>query len=354
MMMKSRVIVCLIGLLFAVVLAASPVMAETDPVSAEGAPLSSSEDVYLTAPSDEGDSIGQKPRRVNSRPPRRVKSPIPPESTPVKFEGRIEHIDRDTPGEPYHIVVHGEQILVTSETVITPAGHILEEEDYVYIDAVCQDSEFVATEFRGIITKLPAQLFAGTDREWIIAGKSVEVSTKDNVYGVPVVGQYAHVTGWVWASGRIKAERIDVLDPAEIVATFEFKGLIQEKSSTAPESWTMGGVQGRVDANTDRTGEMQVGTVVRARGRRLPDDQLVFEEIVALTEEDELVYYDGIIEQITEETWIVGGKEIEIDGMTFIDESGGRKSVGMWAEVTAHEEPWGELIALRIRVERPE
>jgi len=363
--MKCRVIVCSIWLLLAMVLAASPVMAEADSVSAEGAPLAPAEDVSITTTSDEEGSVDQKPRRYSSKPPRRIKSPMPPEATPVRFEGTIERIDRNAPREPYHIFVRGEPILVTLETVITPEGHVLKEGDYVGVDATSQSAGYVATtvlvmedesriEFRGIITKLPPQLFGGTDNDWLIAGKSVEVTTKDNVYGVPGVGQYAHVTGWVWASGRIKAERIDVLDPTEIVATFEFKGSIQEISSTDPESWTIGGVQGRVDANTDRTGEMQVGTVVRARGRRLSDNQVVFEEIVALTEEDELVYCEGIIEQITEETWIVGGKEIEIDGMTFIDESGGRKSVGMWAEVTAHEEPWGELIALRIRVERPE
>ena len=359
--MKSRAIVFSIGLLLVMVLAASPVMAESVSLIDEEASLAPTEGASVTTASDEGSSIDQMPRRTNSRPPRRVKSPMPPETTPVRLEGTIEHVDKGIPGEPYYIVVHGDSIRVTPETVITPEDHVLTEGDYVSVDATSQGAEYVARtilvmesriEFRGIITYLPADLYANEDHIWIIAGKSVEVATRENVVGTPFVGYYAHVDGWIIAGDRVRAERVVVISPEVAIATFEFKGIIQEKPPTNAEPWLIAGVQGWVNEDTKRTGEIELGTVVRVSGRRLPGGDLAFEEIEALSEEN--LYLEGRIQRAAEETWVVDGQEIEITDMTFIDESGGRAEEGMWAEVTAYRGPFGGVIALRIRVRRPE
>ena len=294
----------------------------------------------------------------------------PPRLIKIKIEGTLSQVDKADLDGRYLVVLADTPVLVTEETVIEPEKK-LAPGDMVIVNATLEGETPVATyilirndatnqiEFRGEILSLPESLSAGQDVEWVVGGKDVEVS-RAVVIGQPIVGHYAHVTGWLQAYGRVRATHIRIWDPAEIAARFEFEGIIEDIPGV-PGNWTIGGVRGQVDARTLITGEPAVGDVVEVRGRRLGEHAFAFDYIRVLDEGDREIRVSGIISEIEIDTsdglaghLVVGHDRFEIDGMTFIDESQGRARPGMWAEVTARRGLGGVLYALRIRVERPE
>ena len=298
---------------------------------------------------------------------------IPPRPISVKLEGFVTSTYEELPGE---LSVDGTTVSVIDVTAITPAGLIPQIGDYVVINAMFDGSIFLASririgvevvnpiEFRGIITRLPERLNNDDPcEEWIIAGRSVEVDSKATIIvgTTPKVDYYAHVQGFLLPDDQIRATLIEVTDPAEAAAEFEFKGAIEEIASSKPGVWTIGGLQGLVDEDTEIKGNPIVGAMADVRGRRLGDDLLAF-ELIRMESEQRNVRIEGLIEEVEinytagslEGYLIIDGTRIEIDERALLDESRGRAAPGMWAEVIAS--PFGPdlLYALRIRVERPD
>ena len=302
----------------------------------------------------------------------------PPRPIVVKLEGSVTGIHAVMPDGSYLVFVDGVEVRFTSDTDIRPIGFTLRVEDHVIVNALLEGSTLTATyvrirtedeivsqnpiEFRGIITRLPEGLYADQDEEWTIGGRTVEVDTKATVIGPPPeTGYYAHVMGYIQPNGNVRATSVEVLNPLVIAAKFEFEGTIQEIASSIPGFWTIGGVPGVVVETTMIEGDAEIGAIAEVRGRRLDGGILAFEHIRVLTPAQPMIRVEGLIEEIeiqrdgilVEGHLVVDGKWIEVDGMTFIDESRGRAKVGMWAEVTARR--LGQyLYALRVVVERPE
>jgi hypothetical protein len=97
--------------------------------------------------------------------------------------------------------------------------------------------------------------------------------------------------------------------------------------------------------------------MAQVSGRHLADGQLVFRQVRIISAEQRELRIRGLIAAIDVAEgfghWVVGGQVVEVDELTFVDESRCRAAVGQWAEVTAlmrGRYPY----ALRIRVERPE
>lgn len=311
------------------------------------------------------------------------------EPTPVKvkLEGLVMGLEPRPEGYALWVAYSPEatatEVLVTPDTTIRPIGAAPQLQDYVTVYALlAADETLTATyvrirtedewvnqnqiEFRGLITAGPEgtsspSALADTSQAqgWTIGGKTVYAEGKDFV-GEPAVGKYAHVKGLMQRDGAIRATRVTVWDAAEVAAEFQFEGLIQA-GPPAPGMWIIDGVEGQVDENTTIEGPAEVGAIAEVQGRRLPDGTIVFESIRVRTEEEREVRLEGLIEDysITTEAGVIEGylvidqQEIQIDGMTFIDESGGRLGLNMWAEVIARRE--GRLLyALRVTISRPE
>lgn len=316
-----------------------------------------------------------------------TESPTPPRPVPVRLEGLVVGIQTTQDALLLTIassaVATRTLVLVGPETPVRPIGLSPAVQDYVTVQAILHpDGSLVATyvrirtedewvnqnqlEFRGLITAGPQTTkvasgagLSDVKEEWAIGGRLVRVDGKD-IIGTPAVGKYAHVKGLLGRDGVIKATWMQVWDPAEVAAQFQFEGAIQ---AGPPDLgiWTIDGVQGVVDENTVVEGVAEIGAVAEVRGRRAADGTALFESIRILAQREREVRFEGLVVDydIQKEAGLVeghlalAGQRVEVNGMTFIDESGGRLDRGMWAEVVARWE--GRLLyALRIIVSRPE
>ncbi len=283
----------------------------------------------------------------------------PPRPIIVKLEGVITAVIA-LPGE---IAVDDTLVLVTADTAIVPSSYTPTEGDYVTVTAtrdgmtltatriqIHQGSDVNPIEFRGVITQYPGAPYVG---EWTIGGVRVDVDTRAVVEDSPAIGYYAQVAGWIRRNRTVLANRIQVLDPATVAAEFAFEGTIQEMTS-GPGEWVVGGIRGEVNAETIIDGTPQVGDTVEVTGHSWRSSP-VFEQIRVITEEEREVRLEGLIEEMHDAQgyWVIGQTQVDVDDTTFIDESRARAAVGMWAEVIARRKG-PLLVALRIRIERPE
>jgi hypothetical protein len=291
-------------------------------------------------------------------------APTPTRPISVRFEGIITKIAAELPGE---WSVDDISFRVVTETEISPEGCTPQRGDYAIVSAIREGETLTAKrilirekwffEFRGVITELPP---APYDGEWLIGGVSVLVDSRATmITNVPVRNYYADVKGRLRPDRKVEATEIVVLNPQDIVNSFEFEGPIEQIPPTGEGLWVIAGVQGLVKyPDTRIEGAPTVGATAGVEGRRLADGTLFFERIRVLTEAQRQVRVTGLIEDIQEDLWLIRTndgqtKEIIIEYTTFIDESRCRAAVGMWAEVIARRQG-SLLIALRIRIERPD
>jgi hypothetical protein len=280
----------------------------------------------------------------------------------VRFEGVITAVPSSLYGEWR---IDDTPVSVTSETIIAlpEPGHVPHVGDYAIVNAVLEGSVRKATririsaigsiEFLGVITSFPPAPYLGT---WVVAGVRVNVTDGRALPGTPpVMGYYAQIKGWLQPNRQVLAENISILNPTDLTQAFEFEGIVEERPITKEGVWVIAGVRGMVTSSTvipvDPTA---VGATVVAKGRRLPGGTLIFQSILALSPQDREVRLAGLIEDMQPDYWVVGSTEVDVDSATFIDESQARAAKGMWAEVVARRSVGGILLALRIRVERPD
>ncbi len=278
----------------------------------------------------------------------------------VRFEGILTQVSA-IPGEWR---VEGISFLVNAETEISPEGYTPQVGDYAIVSAIREGETLTATrilirekrlfEFRGVITVLPPEPYDG---EWLIGGVRVWVNSRATlITNRPALSYYADVKGRLRPDLQVEATEIVVLNPQDVANGFEFQGPIEQIASTPTQEgpWVIAGVQGLVSADTRIEGAPAIGATAGVTGKRLADGTLFFERIRVLTEAENQVRVSGLIEEIQEDYWLIGGQMVELEETTFIDESRCRAAVGMWAEAIAYRCYGSALCALRIRVERPE
>ena len=355
-------IVCLIVGLLLVVSVAVPVMAES------GAELPQE-----TAPNPEAQAAAPilratpQPALGGSQDLALVATVVPTAIRPisVRFEGVITRISTERPGE-WQIDDIVFRVLTDTEIIFPVVGYPPRGGDYAVVSATRDGETLTAKrivirekwhfEFRGIITACPPE--EPWDGEWLIGGMAVVVSSRVTVItNIPVRNYFANVEGRLLPDGKVEALRIEVLDPQGVANSFEFEGEIEviPATPTGEGIWVIAGVQGLVDANTEFPADAEpvVGATAGVEGKRLADGTLYFERIRVLTDAERQVRVTGRIEEMQEEFWRIGEQTVEIEDNTFIDESRCRAAVGMWAEAIARRQG-NQLIALRIRVERPD
>jgi hypothetical protein len=327
-----------------------------------GLSITHAEGIDVVVPSVRADS-GRAPDP--GKPP--VDQTVPPRPISIKVEGTVEAVSDTIPGL---LVVNQTSFLLTTETLVRPPDVPIRVGDLVLVYATITGEEpAVATsvrvfgsdvtssnpiEFRGSITEVPPAPYLG---RWVVAGREVlYTATKVPAGPPPQLGYYAQIKGYVQANQTIQATEVTVFAPSDVTASFEFAGEIT-LVGPVPGEWIIGGVTGWIEQASQIVGLAEVGGMAQVSGRHLADGQLVFRQVRIISAEQRELRIRGLIaaRDVAEGFghWVVGGQVVEVDELTFVDESRCRAAVGQWAEVTAlmrGRYPY----ALRIRVERPE
>jgi hypothetical protein len=198
-------------------------------------------------------------------------------------------------------------------------------------------------EFRGIVREIQP-------RYWVVGNRLVFVTDRTSIAGQPQLDALAEIKGTLMYGDIVLANSIQVLLP-DAFAEVEFEGIIESLSADA---WTVNGVQVIISPVTVIDGTPQAGMMAEVKGVLQPDGSVLAEQVnVKRAGFTAHVDITGLVEHMEPAQWIVAGWTVRIDHNTFIDESRAPAEVGMSAQVRALSQQDGSLLALRIRLLRP-
>ncbi len=204
---------------------------------------------------------------------------------------------------------------------------------------------------------------------WLLGDRIIYLDPASPPAGSAEVGAYAVVKGTVDGQDRLWADAVSVLpgvewggeslspDLLQLIAQspngptgyrVEFRGLVQE---IQPRYWVVGN---RLVFVTDRTaiqGWPQIDALAEVKGTLLYGDIVLAQSIkVTLPGAFAEVEFEGIIESLSPDTWIVNGASVTISPVTVIE---GTPALGMVAEVRGVLQPDGSVLAQHISVKSP-
>jgi len=276
----------------------------------------------------------------------------------IRFSGNIDVLPNDLLGE---WVVGGISVTVTADTVIVPQNDVPKLGDWASVMATrlydgsltadhirYQDSSQVGAhpvEFKGLIqaVALPSLVVNGT---------VVHTDAQTTIVGTPAPGLLAEVRAFLQPDNSVLARRIEVYDPSEI--GIEFEGQIEAfPPSPFVGEWLVDGTSVlAIEGATEFLGaEPQIGLYAEVSGILAPDGSVHAKTIRVVDPSANSV--EGIVDQIGESEWIIAGTTVGVDQNTLIDESRARAAPGVHAEATVSDQGNGNLLAIRIRLERP-
>jgi len=152
----------------------------------------------------------------------------------------------------------------------------------------------------------------------------------------------------VLAAGRHDHGKIP--DPGDgAMDIIEFAGQVESKTDTIPGTWVIAGRSVRVTFQTMfnvNPVTIQVGDQVEVRARTT-DSQVLKALVINKTQGMGMVHFNGVIQEITEDYWVVNDKQVLITDETLI--LGDTPDVGDLADVLARETDEG-LVAKHIVV----
>jgi hypothetical protein len=179
----------------------------------------------------------------------------------------------------------------------------------------------------------------------------VFVTDRTSIQGTPEIDALAEVKGTLLFEDIVLAKSIRVITPGAH-AEVEFEGIIQ---SISEDVWVVNGATVRISPVTVIQGTPAVGAIAEVLGVLQPDGSVLAQHIVVTYPGlPALSDVEGLVESIEDTEWVVGGTVVSIDGNTFIDDSRAPAEVGMWALVRGLPQQDGSLLALRIRLSRPD
>jgi hypothetical protein len=198
-------------------------------------------------------------------------------------------------------------------------------------------------EFRCLIQEIDA-------RYWIVCNRVVLITDNTSIQGRPEVGSLAEVKGIRISADAILARSIRVL-VASAFAEVEFEGPIE---SVANDVWVVNGITVAISPVTVVRGVPAPGLAAEVKGALQPDGSVLAKLItVKGAELAPQVDIEGLVERMEPTSWLVAGTQVFIGPTTFIDDSRAPAEMGMWAQVRALRRQDGSLLALRIRLSRP-
>ncbi len=206
------------------------------------------------------------------------------------------------------------------------------------------DTSGYPIEFKGIIAELDP-------RFWLVDSRMVLITDKTSIEGQPQLEALAEVKGMQLFQDTVLARTIKVSVPSAY-AEVEFEGTIE---SLAENAWVVEGHLVRISPGTVIEGTPAVGAVAEVQGVLQPDEVVLAQRILVTHPGMGLMSeLEGLVESIDPVQWVVAGAPVSIDSGTFIDDSRAPAEVGMWALVRGISEPGGSLLAVRIRLVRPD
>jgi hypothetical protein len=199
-------------------------------------------------------------------------------------------------------------------------------------------------EFRGVIQEIDP-------RYWIVGDRMVFVTARTAIEGWPGVGVLAEVKGMLLFQDTILAHSIRIVVPTALQEV-EFEGTIDSLSA---DVWVVGGSVVRIGPRTAVDGTPGVGAIAQVRGILQPDASVIAQRIVVQYPGMSLLAeVEGLVESISSTEWVIAGTPVVLDGGTLVDDSRAPADVGMWALARGYPQLDGSLLAVRIRLSRPD
>lgn len=199
-------------------------------------------------------------------------------------------------------------------------------------------------EFTGVVR-------AQTADGWGVDGVRVRISPETELDGEIRSGVTIKVAGTTDPSGNVLARGIRL-------TAFPWEGTVEVIGAA---SWTIGGRVVRTAPSTAIASDLRVGDRVLALIDVLPDDSLQARSILYLgagaptpapqdpgrsdTQDDGKWEFEGLVQAVSADAWIVAGQTLLVTGKTEFD---GSPQVGDMVQVQAQTTAEGRLIALRI------
>jgi len=198
-------------------------------------------------------------------------------------------------------------------------------------------------EFRCLIQEIDP-------RYWIVCNRVVLITENTSIQGQPEIGSLAEVKGIRMSGDAILARSIRVV-VASAYAEVEFEGSIE---SVANDVWIVNGIAVAISPVTVIRGVPEPGLTAEVKGVLQPGGSVLAKLItVKGAELTPQVDIEGLVERIEPTSWLVAGTQVFIGSTTFVDDSRAPAEVGMWAQVRALRRQDSSLLALRIRLSRP-
>lgn len=150
---------------------------------------------------------------------------------------------------------------------------------------------------------------------WIIAGQTFVVNEETAIVGDPQIGDIVFVSGHLAEDGQNIADRIELMhqSPAN---QFSLTGIVTEISA---ETWLVAGQTIQINEDTHVDDDIQLNDTVRVVGTIGPNGSLIAATINQMSEEEGYPFaFTGVVQQIGDETWLVSGVEITLDGETAV------------------------------------
>jgi hypothetical protein len=252
--------------------------------------------------------------------------------------GRVEAMKED------EWTIAGQAIQVDEETDVDAE---IELQDRVRVEGIIlQDGVLLAEQIR-LIEETPGLPFSFTgvvqeiiSDTWKISGVVITVDDETRVDEGLEVGDVVDVRGWILEDGSWLARAIERAEDVE--RSFEFTGEVE-----SVDPWQVAGIPFETRTWTEIEPGIEVGDLVRVKGRILEDGTWVAFTIERLDddeEDDELqIIFVGPVDGI--DPWVVSGIPLSIDDDTVIDED---ISVGDLVRVTVRILSDGSWLATRI------
>jgi hypothetical protein len=181
---------------------------------------------------------------------------------------------------------------------------------------------------------------------WRMGDRVLHIDPDSLIEGNVQSGSYAVVIASVDDDGQLHAQSVSLQPPsAGIGYTLEFRCLIQE---IEPRYWIVCNRVVLITENTSIQGQPQVGALAEVKGIRMSGDAVLARSIrVVVAGAYAEVEFEGAIESLADDVWIVNGITVAISPVTVIR---GVPEPGLAAEVKGALQPDGSVLAQLITV----
>ncbi len=206
-----------------------------------------------------------------------------------------------------------------------------------------------AVRFTGEVRNRPSDGALGI---WVVGESAftvVEATMVDETQGPAAIGAQVmvvakRVTAADSVETRLEAILVRVLNPPRQWSTFTVRGIVIELQN---DYLVVNGLRIDYDASTPVSGVLQLGALVRVVATRTYDGVKAL-RIDVLPKVLPIVEFEGVIQRMSRDLWVVGGRRVRLNAETVID---GTPAIGAKARVRGLASVTGVVLALAITIQ---